>query len=265
MKYIFYPDVFWVSNFAMDFMVLYLVRYVRKSRSSMLRVIVACTMGATVSLILFLVLRQFELYQMFSHFVLNPCMILIAFPIKGKKRFWKDLFFVYGLMLLLGGILTWFLGNIGRWNDFWLYAVAAVGICALILHGIERGKTEQQAYEILLLTGNRSVNLQGFLDTGNLLTDPFVNQPVHILLEEVLQEELTKEQLAIRYIPYHSLGQEQGLLPTVTLKAMYIRRCTQDTKEAPIYLEKPVFGLAKEKLFQKKDYQVILNAGSISV
>ena len=32
----------------------------------------------------------------------------------------------------------------------------------------------------------------------------------------------------------------------------------------PIYLEKPVFGLAKEKLFQRKNYQVILNAEGIS-
>lgn len=265
MKYIFYPDVFWVSNFAMDMLVLLLVRSFRKSRSSVFRMILSAVFGATASVVFFMSLNQFEIYQLLIHFILNPVMILIAFPVKGIRCFCKDFLTTYAVMFLMGGILGWVMESYGQWKHFWLWAIGGFGICMLILHGLENRKQEQQSYEILLLTGSRTLSVRGFLDTGNLLTDPLVNQPVHIIRKDLLQEELSGERVAIRYIPFHSLGEEQGLLPVVTLKAMYVKATVEKEEIPPLYIEKPVFGLTEEKLFQRKDYQVILNAEGISV
>jgi len=106
----------------------------------------------------------------------------------------------------------------------------------------------------LILTGERQLKARGFLDTGNLLKDPVLNCPVHIIKGELLEQELTDGNLLIRLIPYHSLGTEHGLLETVTLEGMYILK-----GEVSVYLEKPVFGIAREKLFQEDKYDVILN------
>ena len=135
----------------------------------------------------------------------------------------------------------------------------------LVIHWLEMKKLSGQEYEILLLLEDRNLMLCGFLDTGNLLRDPMLNQPVHIIQEDLIKDEIAKNKLFIRYIPYHSLGQEKGMIPVVTLKAMYIKGTGEKLKSPPIYLEKPVFGLAKEKLFQEKKYQVILNAQTITV
>lgn len=263
MRYEFYPDVFWVTNFGMDMLVLLLVRYVKKSRGSKVRVLLASAFGATGSVLLFLSLSRFMLYQLMVHLLLNPLMILIAFPVKSVRGFGKDFLMTYVLMLLVGGTLSWGMGSLGQWKYFWLWAVGACGICMLILHWVETRKLEQKSYEILLLTGDRNLALTGFWDTGNLLMDPVLNQPVHIIQEILLEEEVAKEQLAIRYIPFHSLGQENGLLPVVTLKAMYVKGLGEKRDTPPVYIERPVFGLAKEKLFQNRDYQIILNAKSI--
>ncbi len=260
MRYVFYPDVFWVTNFLLDMLVLFLVRYFKKCKSSILRLMVSSMAGATGSVLLFLTMKQYGMYQLLVHCILNPLMILIAFPVKNARSFWKDFITVYVMMFLFGGLMSWWVENLGHWRHFWIWALGAFAILMLVLHWLESRKMGQHSYELLLLTGDRSIMVTGFLDTGNLLMDPILNQPVHIIQEELLKEEITKEQLHVRYIPYHSLGQEQGLLPVVTLKAMYIKGTQENEAVSPVYLEKPVFGLAREKLFQSQNYQVILNA-----
>lgn len=265
MKYDFYPDIFWVTNFVMDMLVLILVRQIKKSRSPIFRILLSSAFGTSGSLLLFLSLHDYIVYQLLVHTMLNPLMILIAFPVKSRKYFLKDFFSTYLCVLLLGGILSWAMESLGQWKHFWIWAIGGFGICMLVIHRQKSRKLERQDYEILLMLENRNLQLKGFLDTGNLLMDPILQQPVHIIREELLKEELAGEQLAVRYIPYHSLGQEHGLLPVVTLKAMYLKGSGEKDKTPPLYLEKPVFGIAKEKLFQGKQYQVILNAGAIPV
>ena len=46
-------------------------------------------------------------------------------------------------------------------------------------------------------------------------------------------------------IPFHSLGTENGIMEAVTIEGMYILKEGQ-----PLYLEKPVLGLAEERLFR---------------
>ncbi len=275
MKYVFYPDVFWVTNFAMDTLVLTLVRSIKKSRSRFWRILLSAALGASGSVLLFFGLgaaraillfhglHLFSLYQLITHLLLNPLMILAAFPQKSLKGFCKDLCTAYLAMMVLGGILSYGMTTLGQWRQFWIWALGGFGICMLILSWLESRKTRQLAYELLLLTKEQRISLTGFLDTGNLLEDPILKQPVHIIREQVLHEALTKEQLPVHYIPYHSLGQEHGLLPVVTLQAMYVRCADGKEEQRPLYIEKPIFGLAKENLFQKGEYQVILNARGI--
>lgn len=275
MKYVFYPDVFWVTNFAMDVLVLTLVRSIKRSRSCFWRILLSAAIGASASVLLFLWLstasvvlpfpglRRFALYRLITHLLLNPLMLLLAFPQKSLKSFCKDLCAAYLAMMVLGGILSYGMTTLGQWKQFWIWALGGFGVCMLLLSWLESRKTKQLEYELLLLTKERRLALTGFLDTGNQLEDPILKQPVHIIREQVLTEALTEEQLSVRYIPFHSLGQEHGLLPVVTLQAMYVRGIGEKAGILPLYIEKPVFGLANEKLFQRKEYQVILNARGI--
>lgn len=264
MKYVFYPDVFWVTNFVMDLLVLLLVRRAKKSRSRILRICLAAALGATASTFLFLTIHSFILCQILVHVLINPAVILIGFPIRGTGRFFRDMGMTYLVTVFLGGILSFGMATLGQWKYFFLWAVGAFGVGMLTLGWLEAGKSYSAGCQVLLLTGERSLTLNGFWDTGNLLEDPFVKQPVHIIQEELLKEELKGERLAVRYIPFHSLGQDQGLLRVVTLKAMYVGEQGGRGDAAPLYIEKPVFGLAKETLFQRENYQVILNARCIS-
>lgn len=262
MRYQFYPDVFWVTNFFMDFLVLILVRILKKSRSSIWRLVLSSVFGATGSVVLFLLLSDYQLYQILLHMVWNPLTLMIAFKEKSIKGFFQNFFKTYTITMLMGGVINWIFITLGDGNYFWLCGLIAFSFCMLVLYEIEYQKLEKLSYEILLQTEQETLLLKGFLDTGNLLIDPLINQPVHIIQEDVLKDVFQREMPAVRYIPFHSLGQEHGLLPVVTLKAMYITNSIEKNA-VPLYMEKPVLGLAKENLFQTKDYQIILNARSM--
>ena len=277
MRYVFYPDVFWVTNFAMDVLALTLARSIKKSRSRFWRILLSAALGASGSVLLFLGLsvaglplfffvgHRFTLYQLITHLMLNPLMLLTAFPVRSLKGFCKDMLITYLAMVALGGILSYGMTTLGQWKQFWIWALGGFGVCMLALSWLESRKVGQLEFELLLMTKERRLPSVGFLDTGNLLMDPILQQPVHIIQEQVLKEALKKEQLPVRYIPFHSLGQEHGLLPVVTLQAMYVKRVGEKNGIPPLYIEKPIFGLAREKLFQGKEYQVILNGRGISV
>lgn len=260
MRYEFYADVFWATNFVLDACVLLLLGCVKRKIHCLKRILAASIIGASGTICLFLVLNSFSLYQLLVHFLLNPMVVFIAFPERKIKDFFVNYVITYILMLLLGGVISWGMENFGQWNYFWIWFLGGIGICLLIIHWRESKKIEKMEYEVLLLLEGKSISLKGYWDSGNLLMDPLVQQPVHIIQQELLQKELESLQLPVRYIPFHSLGQENGLLPVVTLKAMYLKRTEERTQVKPVFVEKPVFGLAKEKLFQNKEYQIILNA-----
>lgn len=259
MKYQLYVDVWFAMNFTMDTISLWVSGKLMKQKLKKRRILLAGFLGTTAAMTCFFCLNSYIFYVLMVHFVINPLMVFLCFQSRKGKEFLMQYFFTYMTVILLGGVMEWFRG---MWNSslgYWIAAGVSVAFVFLAekLAGIWK-KQKEVCVELLLLTGERQMKVTGFLDTGNQLKDPFVNRPVHIIREELLEQELADGKLLIRLIPFHSLGMENGLLETVTLDGMYILR-----GEMPVYMEKPVFGIAREKLFQSDKYDVILNGTCI--
>lgn len=260
MTYEFYLDVFWVTNLIMDGAVLALTGLLGKEKLSFLRIFLASSFGATASACLFLWLSSMKGYQLTLHVLVNPAMILIGFSWKGVRTFLRRLLEAYVISTVLGGVLAW-LWPVPN-GSFWL--CAAVG-CILVGSGIvwiRLKKRRQPLFEVLLVDEGQKVSLKGLLDTGNLLWDPMLRKPVHIIRQDLLQERLL-EGRGIHYVSYQSLGNEKGLLPVVVLEGMYVREKTGVLGRVR-YIEKPVCGLAEQSLFAGKPYQMILH-GTMSL
>lgn len=255
MKYELYADVWFATNFIMDSIALWICGKLMKQKIRVRRVILGSLLGTTGSILFFFFLKSYTFYLLLVHLVINPVMVFICFRSRRWKEFLAQWFFTYLVVIFMGGILEF---SMGMWNSTIFYWIAVLGAVALIflaeeIESVWKRKRET-VFELLILTGREQISARGFFDTGNLLRDPLVNRPVHILKRELLEKELEEGKLSIRLIPFHSLGTENGLLETVTLEGMYILK-----EEVPIYLEKPVFGIAREQLFQSNDYDVILN------
>ena len=159
----------------------------------------------------------------------------------------------------LGGSLEWSVSNLTGIRYFLpclLSAIVFLWIAEKILEYFRREK--ETVYDLLLVTAEGTIAAKGFFDTGNLLVDPLVGKPVHIIKKKILEEQIEKGKLLIRMIPFHSLGTENGIMEAVTIEGMYILKEGQ-----PLYLEKPVLGLAEERLFRDDGCGVILNGKSL--
>lgn len=255
MKYELYADIWFVTNFTMDTVALWVCGKLMKQKRKGRRLFMAGFFGTAAALACFFLMKSYTCYLLMVHFVINPVMVFLYFESKRVKEFLTQYLFTYLVVILLGGIMEF---SRGLWNSSLGYWAAVIGAVAFIFFAEKVSdlwkKQKDTVVELLILTGERQLKARGFLDTGNLLRDPVVNRPVHIIKGELLEQELTDGNLLIRLIPYHSLGTEHGLLETVTLEGMYILK-----GEVSVYLEKPVFGIAREKLFQEDKYDVILN------
>jgi stage II sporulation protein GA (sporulation sigma-E factor processing peptidase) len=223
------------------------------------RLLLGSFAGTAVSMLLFFVWDDYTWYQICVHFLVNPGMVFLCYRSREKKEFLGQCAVTYLAFLLLGGILEWSMQNAAGGIDFvWYFSGAALFLAAAkkMLGHLKREK--ETVYDLLLITGEGNISVKGFYDTGNLLIDPLVGRPVHIIKKEILKEQIQQGKLPVRLIPYHSLGQESGLLEAVTLEGMYIMR-----ENHPVYLKKPVFGMAEEKLFQNDKCEVILNGKSM--
>lgn len=255
MKYELYADIWFVTNFTMDSIALWVCGKLMKRKTRMARLFMAGLFGTIAAMAGFFLMKSYTCYLLMVHLVINPLMVFLYFRSKSAKEFLTQYCLSYVTVILLGGILEF---SRGMWNSssgYWIAVIAAVVFIFFAEKIADMWKKQKDTVvEVLILTGERQMRVKGFLDTGNLLKDPVLNRPVHIINAKLLEQELAEEKLLIRLIPYHSLGQEHGLLETVTLEGMYMIR-----EGVSVYLEKPIFGIAREKLFQSDRYDVILN------
>lgn len=287
-EYEIYADVWFLTNFTMDAMALWSAGKLLRQPTPLRRVFLASLAGTGGSMFLFFQMHDPALYQLAVHFFVNPCMVWMCCGTMGSfrkraarnrsgnapmpdsggrsKAFWVKSFFgrwaaVYLAVLLLGGFLEWAMPK----GQGVLHVLACLAGAVAAVEATERlflqiRHQRRTVCSLLLVTREKKVSAKGFWDTGNLLVDPMVNRPVHIVRKSLLWEQIQKERLPIRLIPFHSLGREQGVIEAVTLEGMYILQ-----EDRPVYLDKPVFGIAEEKLFQDDRCDVILNGKSMEI
>lgn len=258
-QYELYADVWFFTNFIMDCLALKIAGRLMKRRVRAKWLLLAAFIGAAGSLALFLMMNRYLWYQILVHLLINPLMVFICYQVRRWRTFFCQWGITYLSVILLGGLLEWSVSVFGSVRYFAACVLAALGFLWTAEKMLEYFRREKATvYNLLLVTQEGNISSKGFFDTGNLLMDPILGRPVHIIKKEILKNQLDKGELMIHLVPFHSLGREQGLLETVTIEGMYILK-----EDQPLYLEKPVMGLAEETLFQDGRCDVILNGRSM--
>ncbi len=96
--------------------------------------------------------------------------------------------------------------------------------------------------------------IKGFIDTGNGLSDPVSGDPICIIDKSTAKKLLEKETVKnIRYIPYRTIGNAEGVLPIIRVDRLRI--CGEQTCE----IKQPLLGISEEKVSIRGEYEMILN------
>ena len=107
---------------------------------------------------------------------------------------------------------------------------------------------------VLTFSEKKTCQVTALLDSGNGLIEPISKMPVSIIEERIAEpykEYLKKEKF--RMVPFHSLGEDRGMLEAYFIEKMEIRG-----KEGVRVIKNPIIAISKGSISANEKYQMIL-------
>lgn len=255
-----YADILIILNFLVNYFMLLAVRRISRSRASRLRLALGALIGGVSSLILFLPYPSFVITVL--KIISGAVMAFAAFGFQNAKAFLKNLFWLFAVCFLFGGLMLAVYLIFDK--DVMIYTSGIVYfdvdftfliICtsaAYILFTLAAKLTEKKApkkneYYITVQKGAKSFSCTALMDSGNSLCEPFSMYPV-ILADKsvfkVFEREISEDSL--RVVPVTTVSSE-------TL----IRAFRPDSLSIGEFVTDKVY--VGESLTPLDEYKIILN------
>ena len=260
MDCIIYMDLFFLLNFWMNALVLFLLRMITKTYRT-LWCLVAALFGAIGSCIVtaWYIMSEEEAIFLPALFIMVIIINLMAF---GKKSLiWHSFLYIAAGMLLAG--IWYFLAPFCLSCELAIGMVSctAVFFCILLERQCRiRWKEEHMKAKTILEFGERRLFATALMDTGNRLYDPFYHKPVILvdgkMMKELISDCKCRRPEKIQYIPFQSVGKEHGLLEGIMFDKVSIHWENKTWQFADV-----IAASTTENLYRGKDYQVIFHCG----
>jgi len=259
---ILYIDLFFLWNFWMNALVLFLVRKLTKTYRT-IQCLFAAAMGALASCAgLFLLIYGKGVLTMF--FLEIPVIILMNLVAFGCKNLLWHLFLFCVSGTVSAGCFLYFASFAGTGKNN--VAVGTVSlVCFLFCTVLEkksrtRWKEEHMKAKTVLEFGDRKIFATALMDTGNKLYDPFFHKPV-LLIDETILGDMPAQCKKIcpekyHFIPFHSVGKENGLLEGITFDHVSVQ-----WQNKRLVFRDVIVAATKGSLYKGKEYQVIFHCG----
>ena len=256
MYYELYLDVFFLENFLMDYILLLLVKKMLLCTATHRNICFGAFMGSFLTcLIVVLPIPYVFIKFMLFHMFVNTCMIRAGLKIKTRTHFARALVLFYVGSFLLGGVLQAVRNYLRVGSLFFVIAVAVYcGVEKLWDILVTMQQITLYQCEVDLYFHESCMTVKGLIDTGNLLCDPISGEPVHVLNRKEAGQFFEKEPVTkIRYIPYHSVGKNEGTLLAIPIDRMRVRGNEE------YWVKTPLIGISEEAVSFEGDYKMILN------
>ena len=255
MYYELYIDIFFLVNFMMDYLMLSVARRMLKCTVTQGRICLGAALGALCTC----VVVALPVPYMFIKFILFHGVVNTLMIKTGQKDRWDRTLVRANLMLyisglLLVGVFTYFHRYARYAGLFFAFALISyyvvLGIWNLISY---LARQENYRCEVMLYQGEKALRVTAVIDTGNALKDPVTAQPVSILDQKTARDLCGGERVkGLRFIPYHSIGKAEGVMPLIRLDRMEVLK-----KEHKV-VESPYVAVCEESV-SADGYEMILN------
>lgn len=247
-----YLDVVMLENLCMNYIILFATGYLMKIKMKQLRLVASSLLGGIYAVVTYL--EILPIYSsLFMKIILSILMVYLAFRAKSIKNLCKQLVIFYLISFAFGGCafaLLYFikpqdiLMKNGVYVGTYPLKIALLGgiVGFIIVHiafKIVKTKLRKKdiIYEIKIKVGEKTLQVNAMLDTGNMLKDPISGMPVIVvekaqlysLLPSKLLDNIEKmiggegESLInqieekniltkFRMIPFSSVGKQNGIM-----------------------------------------------------
>lgn len=255
MYYELYIDVFFVENFAMDFILLAIVRKMTGCSAAYRRICLGALSGAFLTCLAVALPIPYAFVKLILlHGLANLVMVKIGIQAQGWQELVRAWAMLYISGFLTGGVFGFLRQYVRAGSLFLALAVASYyvvsGVWSLVAY---LGRQSSYRCRAVLFHGEKSVAVHALIDTGNCLKDDITGKPVSIIDKNVIKKLWGENDITgIRYISYHSIGKAEGVMPLVTLDGMYVCRKEKE------WVEKPLAAICEGDMTADR-YEMILN------
>lgn len=242
----------------------------------------------------------------FMYIFTTYLMVRIAYRFTNYKELMKNIIMLFIITFFLGGFLNslYYYSDLGYFFKelltdgmlsnvtvkffLLLSPVIFIGV-RLFIKAFCEIKKHHNLYMLEVKYGSERLKLKGFYDTGNSLTDPVSGKPVAIaeygavktLFPDKLKNTIelylengfldvnstdTEYAAAIRFIPYKSIGKENGMLIGIIFNEVIVHSIDEpagkpgkDNNDFVSDNKNSIIAMHNGKLSNKEDYQVILH------
>lgn len=259
MHYVIYPDTLFLENFICNLLFMAFLKFLFFQSARGKKILLGAFFTAicnTLASILF-----FHCTVIIQVGVLFPVSGLAVCYAMGIREGRKTLYALYQMtlwILVLGGMIQ----MLWQWNHFiHKQLIFWIGSFLFGFGMLEKLFQRYRKYgdcmrEVVLYRNDKSLRIQGFLDTGNHLIDPVSRQPVSIITEECWNL-FMKEQEPPNYclIPCKTVGDLGSLLFGTRIDYMVI----MDKKESRV-IERPMIAVTKQSFTGIYHYSILLHS-----
>ncbi len=277
----FYLDVFFIINFMMDYLLLFLVKQIlhlpapgKRVTGRYLRCHIRIGLASAAGslwacLMVFIPGMPGWLEWVLTWFLAGGMMVLLAFGRKPFREFFRSLLAFWlsgtaagGVFSLVGDMVpaAWYYTGV-RPAYQWRFPAAACVAAGIFFGGRacadyikEKARVQEHLYQVTLHYRGNTKTVKALWDTGNQLYEPYGHQPVHVITYEACRG-LCGQVSRVIYIPFRSVGTGYGMLPGIQVDEMDVAR---EGKLVKCY-EKPWLAISREPLSSRNQYEMLLH------
>lgn len=274
----------------MDLVILLIVNRIMRYHASAIRLLLSSTLGAVWSVAAVMIPDRYRLFvNLCTYFIVTALMLaVINSPlniIKARKsnndryaltNYLKELF--KGMIIMLsvacfsGGIMHmivyytyagWIIRRILVTYNQLIYLILISVVVIIVIARVYRTyRKNSDIYKVTVIVDNHKIMLHGIVDTGNQLTDKYTGKPVNVMdksyFENVLYQINDYGRLKYHFIPYRTIGNNEGIIEVITSDYMYI-----SGKDETKAYKGALIGLSDRKVSQNGEYQALINGRMI--
>lgn len=225
-----YIDVLIIVNFIIDFIILSIESIYLKIKVNIKRLLLASLFGE-FSLTLFF-MNISAMSALIFKFIISIIMIKIAFNSTCVRK----ILFFYIISIMLGGIIYFIKDNL-NFKLYYIYVLALLILYFIFKIIKNNNKKISLKHNLRIIFNDSQYDLDGFIDTGNILKDPYLKRNIIIVSNDVINEN------------------KNILVPCKTVNGSSFIRCCKPLK---VYIDGVLFNnlLVGEGLF-KENYALL--------
>lgn len=287
-----YIDVVLIENLIMNYIIIFATGIILKIKMKQIRIILGSLIGAIYTIIAYVSnLRIYSNFIL--KFILSIIIVYVSFNPQTQKQLWKSLLIFYLTSLVFGGAAFAIIyvvrpQEILRNNQLIfgttsmkiiLFSAILAFIVIILAFKIVKDKISKKDMfcDIEVKINEEIIKTKAMIDTGNFLKEPITNKPVvvieHTLLydcipkqilnniEQILggdftnvPEEIREEYISkLKFIPFSSLGKQNGML--IGINAKYIKIKSEENENIN---ENVIVGIYNKSLTKRGEYRALI-------